>query len=94
MRKNQDFEQELIKVINRIASDKQLLYRFLRDLLSPYEFMDLANRWQIVKQLHEKIPHRRIARNLKTSLVTITRGSRMYQNKSGGFNQVLNKYDK
>ena len=94
MRKNQDFELELAKVISQIAHDKDLLYRFLRDILSPYEFMDLANRWQIVKQLHDKVPHRKIARNLKTSIVTINRGSRMYQNKSGGFNQVLNKYGK
>ena len=91
MRKNQDFELELVKIISHIARDKDLLYRFLRDILSPYEFMDLANRWQIVKQLHDKVPHRKIARNLKTSIVTINRGSRMYQNKSGGFNQVLNK---
>ncbi|MDP3741314.1 MAG: Trp family transcriptional regulator [bacterium] len=94
MRKNEDYEWELVNVLSRVAPNKELLRKFMRDLLSPYEFMDLANRWQIVKQLHEKIPHRRIARNLKTSIVTINRGSRMYQNKSGGFNQVLNKYGK
>lgn len=94
MRKNEDYEQELVNIFSKIAPNKELLFKFLRDLLSPYEFMDLANRWQIVKQIHAKIPHRRIARNLKTSLVTVARGSRMYQNKSGGFNQVLNKYSR
>lgn len=94
MRKSHDYEVELANVLSGIAPNKRLLHDFLRDLLSPYEFMDLANRWQIVKQLHDKVPHRKIARNLKTSLVTVARGSRMYQNKSGGFNQVLDKYDK
>lgn len=92
MRKNEDYEWDLVELVSKIGGDKKLLYNFLRDLLSPYELIDLANRWQIVKQLGKKIPHRKIAKNLKVSIATITRGSRMLQYKNGGFNQVLNKY--
>lgn len=92
MRKNSDFERELTGLLQDAAKDRKLLHDFLRDLLSPFELTDIATRWQIIKQLDRRVPHRKIARNLRVAVATITRGSRMLENKDGGFNQVLNKY--
>lgn len=92
MRDNENYKMELTRLISRIGSNQVLLYKFLQDILSPFEFTDLATRWQIIKQLDRKIPHRQIAKNLHIGIGTVTRGSITLKNKNGGFNQVLKKY--
>ncbi|MBI4050701.1 MAG: transcriptional regulator [Candidatus Doudnabacteria bacterium] len=92
MRANKEYEWELTGVVHEVAKDRKLLYEFLQDLLSPYEFMDVAVRWQIVKQLYQRIPQRRVARNLHVGVATVTRGARELADKNGGFNQVLRKF--
>jgi TrpR family transcriptional regulator, trp operon repressor len=79
-------------LLKKIAKDKSLLHEFLFDILSPAEYKDLAVRWQIAKQLQKGLPQRDIAKNLKTSISTVTRGSREMMNKKGGFAKVLKKY--
>lgn len=80
--------EELLGTISSIG-DEKLLEKFLRDLLTPVELEDIVKRWQIVKQLHEGIPQRTIAKNLKVSIAKITRGSRELADERGGFNLVL-----
>lgn len=92
MKANKEYEWELAGLLQDVAKDRKLTYLFLQDLLSPFELTDVATRWQIVKQLDKKISHHKIARNLHIGVATVTRGSRMLENKQGGFNQVLNKY--
>lgn len=92
MQENKEYKWKLVELISKIASDRNLLYKFLQDLLSPYEFTDLATRWQIIKQLHQRLPHRRIAKNLHIGIGTVTRGSIVLKNKTGGFNQILKRY--
>jgi Trp operon repressor len=79
-------------MLKKAAKDKALLHEFLFDILSPAEYKDLAVRWQIAKQLHKDVPQRDIAKNLKVSISTVTRGSREMMNKNGGFMKVLKKY--
>ncbi len=81
--------EELIK---KASKSQALLHEFLFDLLSPAEYKDLAVRWQIVKQLQKGLSQRDIAKNLKVSISTVTRGSREMLNKKGGFSQLLNKH--
>ena len=88
------FGQELEDLIRVAAVDKSLLHELLSDLLSPTEYQELAVRWQIVKQLEAGIPQREIAKNLKVSVATVTRGSREMMNKKGGFKILLNKLHK
>ena len=87
-----EYGVELENLLKKAAKDKTLLHEFLFDILSPAEYKDLAVRWQIVKQLQKRVPHRDIAKNLKVSVSTVTRGSREMMNKNGGFVKVLKKY--
>ena len=96
MKYQHEYGVELEEIIRKVARDgnKQFVREFLFDLLSPKEYRDLAVRWQIVKQLKAGIGHRDIAKNLKVSVGTTTRGSRELENKKGGFNLAYAKFYK
>ena len=83
------YKKELVKILQLVAKDKNLLDEFLQDLLTIKEYKEVATRWQVVKQLSQKIPQRQISKNLKIGVATITRGSRELQNPKGGFNKLL-----
>ena len=85
---------ELESLIKKAAKNNVLLHEFLFDLLSPTEYKDLAVRLQIVKQLQKNTPQRKIAKNLKVSIATVTRGSRELLNKKGGFARIIDKAKK
>lgn len=89
-----EYAQEFEKLLAKLANQPVLLHEFLFDILSPAEYKDLAVRWQIIKLLKAGITHRKIAKKLKVSVATITRGSRELSNKKGGFNLIWNKYYK
>lgn len=82
-------KKELLKILRFAAKNQGLLDEFLQDLLTPREYREITARWQVVKQLAQKIPQRQIAKNLKIGIATITRGSRELQNPQGGFAQIL-----
>lgn len=91
MKYKSSFSKELEEILLDIKTRK-LLHEFLIDLLSPTEYKDLSVRWQIIKLLHKGASHRDIAKKLKVSVATVTRGSRELMNKKGGFKQILQKY--
>lgn len=91
MKQEDVYGWELVRVLEKVASDAHLLREFFIDLLTPREYRELGIRWQIVKQLHRGVPQRTIAKNLKVSVGTITRGSRELLDENGGFQQVLRK---
>ena len=66
----------------------------LKDILTPQELESIAERWQLVQALHSGIPQRDIAAELGISISKITRGSRMLQFGSGGFELFLKKRKK
>ena len=66
----------------------------LRDILTPQELASLAQRWEIVRELSKGTPQRTIAEKLGLSISKITRGSRMMQYGSGGFDYFLKKKGK
>lgn len=96
MQYRHEYGVELEGLIRKVAKDpsKQLTREFLFDLLSPAEYRELAVRWQIVKMLADKLPHREIAEKLKVSVATVNRGARELANKKGGFWLALNKFVK
>jgi TrpR family trp operon transcriptional repressor len=57
----------------------------LRCLLTPAEVADIAARWALVKALKQKIPQRKIARDLGVSLCKIVRGSRELKKPGSAF---------
>ncbi|MDO8626304.1 MAG: Trp family transcriptional regulator [Candidatus Magasanikbacteria bacterium] len=83
-------KRDLLEILLKIKN-QSLLDDFLVDLLTPKEMQEIIKRWQLIKHLHQKIPQRQIAKNLKISIAKITRGSRALLNKNGGFNQILQK---
>jgi len=86
---NKNLKSELLDVLVIASQSKQLLDALLVDLLTPTEFRELTNRWQIIKQLEQGTSHREISRDLRVGLSTVNRGVRMLENPTGGFNQVL-----
>ncbi len=96
MQYKHEYGIEMEELIRKVAADKnkQLMREFLFDLLSHAEYRDLAVRWQIVKLLDADVPHRDIAKRLKVSVATVSRGVRELANKKGGFKIALEKFVK
>lgn len=93
-KEKQNYFEELLEVFAKIKGDKLLLREFLSDLLSPVELEEVSRRWQIVKLLRRGLSHREIAKEVHTSIATITRGSREMANEEGGFQKVLDLVSK
>ena len=87
----ENYIHELLAVFEKSAKNKQFLKEFLADLLTPEELEHLALRWQIVKFLNKGFTQREVSRELKVSIATITRGSRVLRNKYGAFNKILQR---
>lgn len=68
-----------------IADDTTALEQFFKAILTPKECIEIPRRLQIVKQLKNGIPQREIARNLETSIATVTRGAREINTENNGF---------
>lgn len=85
---------ELFIAFRKALKNPRLFNAFMEDVLTPSEYADILLRLQIVKLLIKGVPQRIIAKRLGISIVKITRGSRMLLNKKGGFNRLLNKYEK
>jgi TrpR family trp operon transcriptional repressor len=82
------FIQELAIAITKI-SDPDIAGQFLHNILTPKEFEEIALRLQIFKMLKKGIPQRSIAKKLKVSIGTISRGSRELQYGPQGIHTVL-----
>ncbi len=57
--------------------------RFLKEMLTPREYHDLALRWELMELLVDGVPQRKIAEQLGISLCKITRGARILKTKNG-----------
>ncbi len=88
---NQHQKEEFLEVLALAARDKRLLDAFLKDALTPAEYREIATRWQILKELWQGRGQREIMRDLKIGIATVTRGSRVLENDTGGATQLLNK---
>jgi TrpR family trp operon transcriptional repressor len=73
---------------------KEEAEKLLLDILTPQELDSLAERWQLIQELAAGKPQREIAKKLKVSISKITRGSRMLQYGSGGFQLFLKRLRK
>lgn len=90
MKNNIDqYKREVIEILSKISKDKQLLADFIRDILTPHEFENIAVRFQIVKRLAKGEHHQTIAEDLHLGVATVTRGSREMRKKEGGFRRAL-----
>lgn len=86
-------DRELLDVISGIK-DKDELAQLFRDLFTPAELDDLTLRWKLLKDLHKKIPQRKIAEKYSISLCKITRGSKVLKKKECVVNHILTQLNK
>lgn len=82
---------ELLEILSLAAKDSALLDAFLKDILTPAEYREVVTRWQILKLLAQGSVHREIMSDLKIGIATVTRGSRVLENPTGGANQMIHK---
>lgn len=80
---------DLIDFLVKI-NDKKLMSAVIANLTSPQELHELALRLQIFKGLNDGVSQRTLARQLKVSLATISRGSRELQYGQPGIKKILN----
>jgi TrpR family trp operon transcriptional repressor len=83
-----------IKEISNIISsfnDEKEIYRFLKELFTEAELMDLSKRWEILKMLNDGHTQRDIASELKVSLCKVTRGAKIMKNKNAISTKYLKK---
>lgn len=73
-----EFKKDLRELAGVLAglSDPKEMERFLLEICTPTECLDLAKRWALMKDLLRGKPQRTIAAELHTSLCKITRGAR------------------
>jgi TrpR family transcriptional regulator, trp operon repressor len=86
---SEQYKKEILDVIYKISKDKSLLNDFIKEILTPREFENIAVRWQIVKRLGKGEHHQAIAEALHLGVATVTRGSREMRKKQGGFQRAL-----
>ena len=86
---SEQYKKEVIEVISKISSDKQLLADFIKEILTPREFDNIGVRWQIIKRISKGESHIAIAEALHLGVATVTSGSREMRKKNGGFQRAL-----
>ncbi len=83
-------QKELMQVFAEL-DDVEDVEQFCREILTAKELDDLYLRWQLLKELHQKIPQRTIAANHGISLCKITRGSKILKDKGSITLKLLKK---
>ncbi|HLD27590.1 MAG TPA: YerC/YecD family TrpR-related protein [Patescibacteria group bacterium] len=82
--------QELFGLFSVLKSEQEA-EKLLKDILTPQELASIAERWQLVKMLAQKVPQRDIKKALGISISKITRGSKELQFGHGGFKLMLTR---
>lgn len=80
-------EKQLLDLILQIKTHAEA-QAVLKALLTPAEYEDLSQRWQIIKGLIEGNSQRAISENQGVAIATVTRGSRELKHGTG----ILQKF--
>ena len=65
--------------------------QFFRDLCTPEELVDMADRWQAAKLLVRNVDYRDIAQRLSMSTTTVARVAHWLRQGMGGYRLVLDR---
>lgn len=82
--------EDLLRTITFLKNSNETK-RFLRDLLTEQELIELGNRWQAAKMLNEKIPYSLIQKETGLSSRTIARVSKWLNEGMNGYKTIINK---
>jgi TrpR family trp operon transcriptional repressor len=80
--------QDLAAVFSRIKNE-EMAENILRNILTPKELEEISKRLQIFKMLKAGTSQREIAKKLKVSIGTVSRGSRELQYGPPGFKNLI-----
>lgn len=83
-----DGERSLVKVLTSMKTEGEMA-ALLRDMLTPAEIEEFANRITIVKLLNEGLPYLEIAKQVGVSTTTVTRVAHWLYNGCGGYQSIL-----
>lgn len=86
-------KKSLCRLIGAIAAlkDPAKVETFLREILTPNEFHDLALRWELVELLAAGVSQRNISAQLGISLCKITRGAKILKSKKSVVAEFVRK---
>ncbi len=82
------FLKNLAGTFLKNRSAKAMEY-FLENMLTPGEIEEIAQRIEIIKLLHQGMPHREVAKKLKISIGTVSRGARVFKYGRPGLNKIV-----
>lgn len=74
--------------------NKREAKRFLRDLLTESELLELANRLKAARMLYEQVPYTTIEQELGLSSTTVARISKWLNHGRGGYRLILDRLAK
>lgn len=90
MSPNRTHWKNLIDLFASIES-KEEAAMLLKDILTPKERDDIAERWQLIQALASGLTQREVAKKCKVSISKVTRGAHEMKYGSGGFGHFLRK---
>lgn len=74
-----------------IINDKEMIFNFLRDLLSEKEILEFSRRFEIAKMLSENVPYTKIEEQTGTSSTTIARISKFLNGENKWYSDAISK---
>ena len=83
----------LIDAIKKLDNEQDIK-DFLTDLMTTKEFIDMAQRMQVVELLNQGIVYSKIAKETGASTATISRVSRALNYGADGYEKVFEKLEK
>lgn len=86
-------QKDLIDLFASIET-KEEAEMLLKDILTPQERDDIAERWQLIQALASGLTQREVAKKCKVSISKVTRGAHELKYGSGGFVHFLRKLNK
>lgn len=87
-------EEHLGKAFTSLKTEQEIL-NFLRDLLTPAEIEEFANRLEIARLLDStSLSYQEIAKKVGTSTTTVTRVALWLNGGCGGYKKVLSNLNK
>ncbi len=82
--------QRLIQAILALKTENEA-ERFLRDLMTEKEIMELANRLKAAEMLTEKIPYSLIEKETGLSSATVARVAKWLNGKGAGYRMIIGR---
>ena len=81
---------EITEILS-IIDNKDDIYNFLRDLLSPKEILEFSNRLQAAEMLAKKVTYSVIEKETGLSSTTVARVSKCLNGEMGGYRTIIGK---